>query len=233
MLTCATLSPRKDLSQQSHQGSRLEVARAQAQVDGLRVGDADGASDTGEEGVRLLAGVLLEGEDQVVAGGDDAADVPLRGGDAQLADLQQQLDLVGQRAVDVGQLRFDLPEVGGRAGDRDLAVGVHAVAVEGDVVLRDVGGRPEVDHGRGQRLDLLVLHLVHGVGQHLAVHLVADHLDVARLLGAEDVARAADLQVAQGDPEARAQVRVFLDGLEPLGGDGRDRARVRAGACRQ
>ena len=101
------------------------------------------------------------------------------------------------------------------------------MAVEGDVVLRDVGGRAEVDHGRRQRLDLLVLHLVHGVGQHLAVHLVADGRDVAGLLGAEDVARPADLQVAHGDPEARAEVRVFLDGLEPLGGDGRDRPCVR------
>ena len=39
---------------------------------------------------------------------------------------------------------------------------------------------------------------------------------MARLLGAEQVARAADLEVAHRDLEARAELRIFADGLEAL-----------------
>ena len=46
---------------------------------------------------------------------------------------------------------------------------------------------------------------------------------MAGLLGAEDIARAANFQIAQGDAETRAEFGVFLDGLEPLCGDRRDR----------
>ena len=70
----------------------------------------------------------------------------------------------------------------------------------------------------------LVLQLPGGFFQKLAIHLVADGGDVAGLLGAKDVAGAANFQVAHGDLETRAQMAVFLDGFEPLGGHRRHRA---------
>ncbi len=68
----------------------------------------------------------------------------------------------------------------------------------------------------------LVLQLPRRFFQKLAIHLVADRGDVARLLGAEDVARAANFQVAHRDLEAGAEMAVFLDRLQSLGGDRRD-----------
>ena len=65
----------------------------------------------------------------------------------------------------------------------------------------------------------LFLGVADGVFQQLAIQLVTDSRDMAALLRAEDVAGAANLQVAQGDLEARAEFGELLDRLEPLGGD--------------
>ena len=62
----------------------------------------------------------------------------------------------------------------------------------------------------------MLLQRPHRVLQQLAVQLVADRRDVAALLGAEDVAGAADLQVAHGDLEAGPQLGELLDRLQPL-----------------
>ena len=50
--------------------------------------------------------------------------------------------------------------------------------------------------------------LVHGLLEHLRVHLEADRGDVPALLVAEQVAGAADLEVGHGDLEAGAEVGV-------------------------
>ena len=56
--------------------------------------------------------------------------------------------------------------------------------------------------------------LADGLFQQLAVQLVADRGDVAALLRAQDVAGAADFQVAHGDGEAGAHVAELLDRLQ-------------------
>jgi len=56
---------------------------------------------------------------------------------------------------------------------------------------------------------------VNRLAQQLAVQFVTDRRDVAALLGAEDVAGAADFQVAHGDLKARSQLRKLLDCLQP------------------
>ena len=63
----------------------------------------------------------------------------------------------------------------------------------------------------GERLEAL-----DGVGEQAHVEVEADGADVAALLGAEEVAGAADLEVAQGDLEAGAQLRRLEDGLQAL-----------------
>ncbi len=66
--------------------------------------------------------------------------------------------------------------------------------------------------------DLLPLQLGHRLAHHLHVEVVADGRDVARLVGAQQVARTPDLEVAHGDLEARPELGVLADGLEPLVG---------------
>ena len=65
------------------------------------------------------------------------------------------------------------------------------------------------------------LHLADGVGQQARVEVEADRVDEAGLLRAEQVARAANLQVLHGDAEARAQLGRLEDGAQPLLGDRR------------
>ena len=71
-------------------------------------------------------------------------------------------------------------------------------------------------------LDGLAAQLVHRLLQHLHVGLVAHGREVPRLLGAEQVARAADLEVEVRETEARAELRQVLDRLEPPFGVGRE-----------
>ncbi len=64
------------------------------------------------------------------------------------------------------------------------------------------------------------LHLHDGVGEQARVEVEADGVDEAGLLRAEQVARAANLQVLHGDAEARAKLGRLEDGAQPLLGDG-------------
>src|SRR5262249_50895135 len=64
-----------------------------------------------------------------------------------------------------------------------------------------------VDHG-------LAAELVDGLVEHLAEELEADGGDGAALLGAEEVAGAAELEVEGGDLEAGAKLGVALQGLD-------------------
>ena len=66
---------------------------------------------------------------------------------------------------------------------------------------------------------LLALQFPHRFAEQLGVEVKADFLDVAALVCAENVARAANFEVAHGDAEARAQFRRFENCLQAhLGG---------------
>ena len=92
-----------------------------------------------------------------------------------------------------------------------------------DVVIGDAGGDGEFDAGRvvgrggGQGVGfaaLFALQFADGFLEQLGVQVKADFMDVAALVGAEDVAGAADFEVAHSDAETGAQVGGFEDGLE-------------------
>src|SRR5690606_9226537 len=68
---------------------------------------------------------------------------------------------------------------------------------------------------------------LHGAGQELVVEREADRLNLAALTLAEQLAGAADLEVVRREGEARAELPERLDGLEPLRGIRRQRARGR------
>ena len=78
-----------------------------------------------------------------------------------------------------------------------------------------------------QILEICLLQLLNRLVQDFLVRLKADVGDEARLLAAEQVARAPDVQISHGDLEARAEVREFFDGFQPLAGLLRERAHGR------
>ena len=88
-----------------------------------------------------------------------------------------------------------------------------AVQVDLERLGRDVRGGDErvdarVDPDRPDRGAGLPGELGHGLVEHLDVELEAERRDVTRLLGAEQVAGAADLEVAHRDLEAGAELGV-------------------------
>ena len=121
-----------------------------------------------------------------------------------------------RRAVAVLPLGADVVDVG-RIRDRgEAAVRLHAHVVAPHVVLGKVGLHRQVDRDLERQLGHLALELADRLGDELAVQVEADGRDVARLLAAEQVARAADLEVAHRDLEARPEVGELADRPEPL-----------------
>ena len=81
-------------------------------------------------------------------------------------------------------------------GEREPAVQVDLQRLGGDVGSRHVGVDPRVDPHRPGHRSPLARELGDGLVQELEVELEPDGCDVARLLRAEQVARAADLEIA-------------------------------------
>ncbi len=84
------------------------------------------------------------------------------------------------------------------------------------VVLRQVRVEREIELDLGRLAERLALQLGDHLVDHLAVQVVADGGDVARLAGAEQVAGAPDLEVAHGDLEAAAELGGLTDRLQPF-----------------
>ena len=100
-------------------------------------------------------------------------------------------------------------ELGDVARAGDAAVDVDLRLLVGDVVGRDVGVDVDVEaHRLGLRRPPSPSRAAHGLVEHLHVQLEAERRDVARLLVAEQVARAADLEVAHRDLDAGAELGV-------------------------
>src|SRR6478735_2259950 len=137
---------------------------------------------------------------------------------AQRADVEQRLRRVRDGAIPVLPLDADVVDLG-----RCRDVGQPPVRLQAQLLLLDVVLRQE-RIGRHVELDLarllhrLALHLPDGLGDHLAVEVVADRGDVPALRLAEQVAGAADLQVAHRDLEPRTEVGGLADRLQPLVG---------------
>ena len=96
--------------------------------------------------------------------------------------------------------------------------------VEGDAqrIVRHVRRRQEGRHRQIERDGPLLrrrlagARLLDGGVQEPRVEIEADRRDMAALLRAEDVARAANLQIAHRQLEARAEVSRLLDRLQAL-----------------
>ena len=109
-------------------------------------------------------------------------------------------------------------EVGDLARAGDAAVHVDLRLLVGDVVGRDVGVDVDVEAHRlgARRRRRRPPAACDGLVEHLHVELEAERRDVAGLLVAEQVAGAADLEVAHGDLEAGAELGVVAERAQAL-----------------
>ena len=139
----------------------------------------------------------------------------LAGGDANPHRIQELLGHRGRRPEAVGQLGPQFRHgLGALRGGEALVQG-EALVDFGHVLLRQEALGADADH----RLDggdrRLTPQFSHGLPEKLRVKIVAHGGDVAVLLGAQQVARAADLEVAHGELEARAQLGQLLEHPQP------------------
>ena len=127
----------------------------------------------------------------------NAFQLPGAGHDANLGLDQQVLGGAGQGAEAVDHLLAKVGKMIERAQAAQPAIELELDAGRGHVVAREIGPPAQLDRAIEERLLGLVGQRPGRRFQQRAIELVADALDVARLLGAQDVAGASDLQVAQ------------------------------------
>ncbi len=136
-------------------------------------------------------------------------------------DLDEPDDRLRHRAEPVGDLLAERGQVARRSSPREPPIQLELLGLLGDVGIGQVGLDRQVDDGLrllDARRPILSprLALLDGLREQPRVEIEPDRGHVARLLPAEDVARAADLEVGQGDLEAGTQLRRVEDRLEPL-----------------
>lgn len=175
--------------------------------------------DAGREGVGDGEAIFAEEDDVFVADGD-GADVEGGQRETQLREFDEADECGGGHAVCIADIGESLIEIGHRAGGGDAAVDGQTAFVAGDVGFGDEATDADFDGGAAGRLGLgVVVEGVDGVFEEAAIHLVTDGGDVAALFGAEDVACAADFEIAHGDFETGAEHGVLLEGFQSfLGG---------------
>src|SRR5262245_52394790 len=155
---------------------------------------------------------------------EDAADAEAAARLLQPEEVDEVDDGGGRAAVAVLQLGQQLGERRVPARLTQAAQDLHALVAGADVLARQERGQTEadVDLLRLGRRRLAAL-LRDRLREQAAVEVVPDRRDVARLLLAEQVAGAADLQVADRDVEAGAEVREPFERAQPLQSDRRQR----------
>ncbi len=134
--------------------------------------------------------------------------------------MEQRLQRIGHRAEAVGQLMAQREQLVDAGGAGDAAVHVDLRLLVADVARGHVGVEADVEaNGFDLVLRVITLDAAHradGLVDHLQVQLEAECGDVAGLLVAEEVAGAAQLEVAHRDLQAGAQVGVVGERGEPL-----------------
>ena len=140
-----------------------------------------------------------------------------------------------QRTEAIVELRGQLIEPGLAVGGGDALVERQPHVHIGDIGLGQERRQAQLHFGGGgerliERRLAPRLEGAHGVVEHVEVQRQADLGHLAALLLAQQLARAANLEVVGREHEARAELLHRLDRLEPLGGIARQR--LRGGAMR-
>src|SRR5579863_2818791 len=161
-------------------------------------------------------GQLDRREPDVAARRGDVREPGPPGGHAQPRHLEQVEDRLGRRAVPVGQLLEGGGDVGLGVDGGDPGVGLQPQPFAGHIVVRDVRVDRQLDPDLGFFRRAVALQLVDRLADHPHVQVEPDPGDMPGLLAAEQVARAADLQVLQGHVHARAYLGVLGHGGQAL-----------------
>src|ERR1017187_1832021 len=177
-----------------------------------------GFREAGEFAADLKEGGAL-GEHDLIFAGFDRFDVGVAGLNPYLGALQQEFQLARDFAEAVAELATQRFHGRQFRGLRDLAVGLDAQARVRHLVRRNppqpfagfVVEEIELERHQRAMFGFLALEAGDAFLEQLAVEVEADGGDVAALFRAEDVARAANLQVAHGDFKPAAEGRILLD----------------------
>lgn len=182
--------------------------------------------------------VLVAGEHEFLARDFDVGDIAAGGDNLDFVGDEQVAGGARQGAEAVNPLPLEVVDVVFCQGFGELGVAGHAGLGALDPGLGDegadefigigAGGEDGLAHAEEVGLQLGIgthgggfpLQALNGLPQQLAVELEADGGDMAALLGAEQVAGAADFKVAHGYFEAAAQLGVLLDGRRAFAGVG-------------
>ena len=84
---------------------------------------------------------------------------------------------------------------------RDAAIDVHTLFRRRDIALRQICRHRQIGGGIAAARFFLAAFLQNRLLQQLQIHIITDGHHVARLLGPQQIARAADFKVAHGDAE--------------------------------
>src|SRR5690606_34873225 len=128
---------------------------------------------------------------------------------AQHRRIQKGLYLVAEGAVAIPQLPAQRVHFLGPLEVRQPSIEVQLLRFVRNVLVRDVRRAVDGDFGGGAGLlGPLPLELADGLVEEAHVRIEADRLDEAGLRGPENVARPAELEVAQRDAEAAPELGV-------------------------
>src|SRR3954468_19717612 len=153
----------------------------------------DGRVDAVAEPLQLARAEHQPADRRLAAAEHEVVGAQARELDLRLLDREEVLDRLGQGAVAAFERRLQLAQRVLRLREREPSMHVDAQRLGSDVLLRDERVDPRVD-ADGPRCDaMLALQFGHGFVQELDVQLEADRCHVAGLLGAEQLAGAADL----------------------------------------
>ena len=101
-----------------------------------------------------------------------------------------------------------------RFNEGNLLIKLHAVPLGGNITLGEVGIDFQIDLCLERRCPLFAALVKDCLFQQADVEVVTDRLDVPVLARAEQVSGTADLHIAEGNTEARAELGVFAEGLQ-------------------
>ena len=145
-----------------------------------------------------------------------AFDVARRAQHAQPAQLEQRDRGRRELAEAVEHLQHQVVEPREVAGLGEPAVEIELLVLVGDVVVRQVRAPVGQEPRLGLDLARLALQRRHRLLQQLHVQIEPQAHDEPALLGPQQVAGAADLQVLERDLEPHTQVVELLDHPQPL-----------------
>jgi hypothetical protein len=185
--------------------------------------------------------IAVAHEHDAIVPGFDGGDVSKGGEDFEFGDLEEENDGRRGRAEAIADFLLEQLERGGVGGLSEFAVELDTLLGVVDVVEREEGGRGGgamrgggfgIAGGEGKKIeacddvwargDFFAFEGGDALFKELAIEFEADGGDVAALFGAEEVAGAADFEVAHGDFEAAAEGGVLFDGADAFAGVGKE-----------